>query len=62
MTAPGDDVRVAIERGPVETGWCTLEDGTGYVAVRTHMAGVTAAMIDWSAVRSGFTRPTESRR
>jgi len=31
----------------VETGWCTLEDGTGYVAVRTHMAGVTGDMIDW---------------
>jgi hypothetical protein len=68
MTAPSDDVRVAIERGPiatadalsrvdldrlldsaplpVETGWCTLEDGTGYVAVRTHIAGVTADMID----------------
>jgi phloretin hydrolase len=31
----------------VETGWCTLADGVGYVAVRTPMPGVTAAMVDW---------------
>ena len=26
---------------PAETGWCTLPDGVGYVAVRTAMPGVT---------------------
>lgn len=32
---------------PVETGWCTLPDGVGYVAVRTPMLAATAAMVDW---------------
>lgn len=32
---------------PGETGWCTLPDGVSYVAVRTPMPGVTAAMVDW---------------
>lgn len=32
---------------PAETGWCTLGDGVGYVAVRTPMPGVTAEMVDW---------------
>ncbi len=32
---------------PSETGWCTLDDGTGYVAVRTAMPGVSAEMVDW---------------
>ena len=31
----------------VETGWCTLPDGVGYVAVRTRDAGGHAAMVDW---------------
>ena len=31
----------------VETGWCTLADGVGYVAVRTAMPGVTGEMVDW---------------
>ena len=31
----------------VETGWCTLPDGVGYVAVRTEMPGVSAEMVDW---------------
>ena len=30
-----------------ETGWCTLDDGTGYVAVRTPMLGVAAEMVEW---------------
>jgi DAPG hydrolase PhiG domain len=30
-----------------ETGWCTLDDGTGYVAVLTPMPGVTSEMVDW---------------
>jgi DAPG hydrolase PhiG domain len=30
-----------------ETGWCTLDDGTGYVAVRTPMPGVTGEMVEW---------------
>lgn len=32
---------------PGETGWCTLPDGCGYVAVRTAMPGVTGEMVDW---------------
>ena len=31
----------------VETGWCTLPDGVGYVAARTAMPGVSAEMVDW---------------
>lgn len=30
-----------------ETGWCWLPDGTGHVAVRTAMPGVTGEMVDW---------------
>jgi hypothetical protein len=32
---------------PCETGWCTLSDGVGYVAVRTAMPNVSAEMVDW---------------
>ncbi|MGH2973945.1 MAG: DAPG hydrolase family protein [Solirubrobacterales bacterium] len=32
---------------PVETGWCFRSDGTGYVAVRTPMPGVSAEMVEW---------------
>lgn len=32
---------------PVENGWCMLDDGSGFVAVRTKFPGCTAAMIDW---------------
>jgi DAPG hydrolase PhiG domain len=32
---------------PAETGWCTLADGVGYVAVRTAMPGVSGTMVDW---------------
>lgn len=31
----------------VETGWCTLADGVGYVAVRTAMPAVTGEMVEW---------------
>jgi DAPG hydrolase PhiG domain len=31
----------------VETGWCWLADGCGYVAVRTKMPAVSAEMVDW---------------
>jgi hypothetical protein len=31
----------------VETGWTTLPDGVGYIAVRTAMPGVTGEMVDW---------------
>lgn len=30
-----------------ETGWCTLPDGVGYVAVRCAMPAVSAEMVDW---------------
>ncbi len=52
--APADAISVAeldrlTDPGPlaVETGWCTLPDGVGYVAVRTLMRGVSGEMIDW---------------
>ena len=32
---------------PVESGWCTLADGVGYVAVRTTMPAVSAEMVEW---------------
>jgi hypothetical protein len=32
---------------PVETGWCTLPDGVGYVAVRTAMPAVSGEMVEW---------------
>jgi len=31
----------------VETGWCTLADGVGFVAVRTAMPLVRGEMVDW---------------
>jgi hypothetical protein len=30
-----------------ETGWCVLEDGVAYVAVRSAMPHVTGEMVDW---------------
>jgi phloretin hydrolase len=30
-----------------ETGWCRLDDGCGYTAVRTWMPGVDGEMLDW---------------
>lgn len=52
------DTAQALERGraerlldpeplAAETGWCTLADGVGYVAVRTAMPSVTGEMVDW---------------
>ncbi len=32
---------------PCETGWCVLEDGVAYVAVRTAMPNVSGEMVDW---------------
>jgi DAPG hydrolase-like protein len=32
---------------PVESGWCFLLGGVGYVAVRTPMPGVSAEMVEW---------------
>jgi hypothetical protein len=31
----------------VESGWCTLPDGVGYVAIRTAMPRVSGEMVDW---------------
>ena len=31
----------------VETGWCVLDNGAGYVAVNMKMPGVTVEMVDW---------------
>jgi hypothetical protein len=32
---------------PLESGWCALPDGVRYVAVRTPMPALSAAMVDW---------------
>jgi hypothetical protein len=31
----------------VETGWCNLPNGAGYIAVNNKMPGVTVDMLDW---------------
>jgi phloretin hydrolase len=52
------DPRQALDRSEVdrllepeelarETGWCTLPDGVGYLAVRTAMPAVSGEMVDW---------------
>lgn len=43
------DVDRLLDPAPLaaETGWCSLRDGVGYVAVRTAMPRVTGAMVDW---------------
>jgi hypothetical protein len=43
------DVQALLDPAPLacETGWCTLADGVGYVAVRTAMPSVTGEMVDW---------------
>jgi hypothetical protein len=46
--ALGDIERLLDPRPlPAETGWCTLPDGVGYVAVRTAMPAVSGEMVDW---------------
>src|SRR5271169_781316 len=46
---PRSDLDRLLDPTPLaaETGWCTLADGTGYVAVRTPMPSVTSAMVEW---------------
>ncbi|HEY6781245.1 MAG TPA: hypothetical protein VI111_09830 [Thermoleophilaceae bacterium] len=43
------DVDRLLDPSPltVETGWCWLPDGVGYVAVRTAMPGVSGELVDW---------------
>lgn len=43
------DVERLLDPSPVrvESGWCRLADGVGYVAVRTAMPAVSAEMVDW---------------
>ena len=31
----------------VETGWCNMPNGSGYIAVHNRMLGVTTEMLDW---------------
>ena len=49
LAASRDDLDRLLDPEPLaaETGWCTLEDGCGYVAVRTEMPGLDAEMVDW---------------
>jgi hypothetical protein len=46
---PLDRLAAMLDRSPLpaETGWCTLADGVGFVAVRTEMPDVSGEMIDW---------------
>ena len=46
---PLADVDRLLDPAPigVETGWCTLPDEVGYVAVRTPMPEVTGELVDW---------------
>jgi hypothetical protein len=48
-TLPLAELERLLDPAPlaVETGWCTLPDGIGFVAVRTPMAGVSAEMVEW---------------
>ena len=39
---------------PFESGWMRLDTGVIHIGVRTHMIGVTPAMIDWWL---GFVHP-----
>ena len=32
---------------PCEIGWCVMPNGTGYLANRTEMPGVTPEMFEW---------------
>ncbi len=43
------DVKALLDPAPleVESGWCTLGDGVGYIAVRTAMPAVSGEMVDW---------------
>jgi len=49
LAARRDDLDRLLDPEPLaaETGWCTLDDGCGYVAVRTEMPGLDAEMVDW---------------
>lgn len=44
-----EDINNLLQPGymQVETGYCVLENGAGYVAVNTKMPGVTVDMINW---------------
>jgi hypothetical protein len=46
---PSDQLDRLLDPEPcaVETGWCSLEDGVGYVAARTPMPAISAEMVDW---------------
>ena len=44
-----EDISALLDPGyhEVETGWCMLPNGGGYIAVLHKMPGVTVEMIDW---------------
>jgi len=44
-----EDISALLDLGyhEVETGWCMLPNGGGYIAVLHKMPGVTVEMIDW---------------
>jgi hypothetical protein len=49
QTLAMSDAERLLDPAPLEseTGWAVLDDGVGYVAVRTEMPGVSGEMIDW---------------
>ena len=44
-----EDINRLLEPGyhAVETGWCNLPNGAGYICVNNKMPGVTVDMLDW---------------
>jgi len=49
LALPVSEMERMTDPGPleVETGWCRLDDGVGFVAARVEFPGVTPEMIDW---------------
>jgi len=44
-----EDINRLLDPGymEVETGWCSLPNGAGYICVNNKMPGVTVDMLDW---------------
>ena len=49
MALPIEQIGNLLEPGylPIESGWCVLPNGTGYIANHVKMPGVTIDMINW---------------
>ena len=49
LALPPERISELLDPGyhEVETGWCIMPNGTGYLAVHNKMPGVTVEMLDW---------------